>query len=179
MGTIIRQLGLVLSGILVGGIAVGVYMQLNPVIAIQAVDILGEPTTSVKCDQIKTYFAKTKKKKELGLSKKIQKDEAKHLVSSIRIEADDRNHVVSALFDENSQRVSLFDAPQPLPWLSFRPNRRYSLSYAYGIKTGQGAVGRLSAGYSFIQVKSLKIGLVGQGDTDGDAFGGFSIKYEF
>lgn len=155
----------------------GVMNQSEPIIGEKSKDILGATTATVACDQIKIHAPKKKKKKELGLPEEIQKDKDISLADAIRINADGRDHVVSALFNSKNSDISLYDAPQPLPWL--KTSGDTFVSAHYGIKSDEGSVWRITAGQTLVRVKMLNVNVMAQADTDGDVFGGIGVEYRF
>jgi hypothetical protein len=132
----------------------------------------GEATVRHDCKPLVVY--RDRVKRELGLPAEVEKDPARQVAAATVVPASDRPHTVSAVANLETGQVSMFVRPDPLPWLERRTV--YELGLAYGFKDDAGeAVARASGRADLLQVKALRLGLIGSVDSDGDWFGGVGV----
>lgn len=163
------------SGIIIG---VGIAYFLGKSETVESVDLLiNQPSTKIDCpNSIKVYPYK-KSKVIARLPKKVRRDPNLHLTASTRIEEDGHSHVVSAVYAKHDGTVRLFDYQEPLKLFS-KPRERYTLEYAYGASdietTWQGTLK-----INLLNIKKLKIGVLGNARGDGSHFTGLGLSYSW
>lgn len=162
--------------LIVGGLIVAIgcaWIQYRPslpsVLATPANELAKEQTKTLDCKPVVVYRDKVETK--LGLPDIVTKDQDKHVVASSKVPASDYPHTMTAVYDEKVGGVDMFLRQDPLPWASF--NRRAALGVAYGFKDdANGAVTRVYGRMDLMQVKRLRLGLLGDVDNAGGWYGG-------
>lgn len=102
-------------------------------------------------------------KKALALPAPVQADSAKHVLQAARLAADDSPREVTAVLDEQSGETELLVRELPRPWLDLTP--RGEVGVFAGIRNGHEPVVRLTARQQVLQVKAVRIGVVGSLDV--------------
>lgn len=116
-------------------------------------------------------------KKRLGLPPEVQANQHAHVISASKLPADDHPVTVTTLLDDQTGMETTLVRQEPLPWLA--AEERGYLSVGGGFKSGEGRVARLAIGEDLIQVKALHFGIDGTMDSDGQAYGGVHVRWEW
>lgn len=135
--------------------AVAVPVEQAPAIA------AAEPQWIVPPRPVKTF--KPEVKKALALPAAVQADDAKHVLQAARLSADDSPREVTAVLDEQTGETELLARALPRPWLDATP--RGEAGVFAGIRNGHEPVARLTARQQLLQVKAVRIGVVGSVDV--------------
>lgn len=135
--------------------AVAVAVEQAPAIA------SAEPQWIVPPRPVKTF--KPEVKKALALPAAVQADDAKHVLQAARVSADDSPREVTAVLDERTGETELLVRELPRPWLDATP--RGEAGVFAGIRNGHEPVARLTARQQLLQVKAVRIGVVGSVDV--------------
>ena len=124
------------------------------------------------CPGIKVYPEKAKEK--LGLPEAIAANPQADVVAATKLPPDTHHHTITAIYNAETLAVTLHDRRDPLPWLAF--NRRHELGLAYGYSNA-GTTAKVYGRMELLQLKTAKIGLVGDVDNNGGWFGGVNIGF--
>lgn len=116
-------------------------------------------------------------KVRLGMSKELQDDPSKHVVDTAQFPITYQPFTAVATYDDKTGEVVITTKNDPLPWLA--AERRSYVRMGYGVKTGRGAVGQLAVGMNVVQMKSLHGGGSVELFTDGSAYAGIHVEYQF
>ena len=134
---------------------VGVHVEAPPSKIIRGVE-----KEVVATAPIKVY--KPAAKKKLNLPATIQADEDKHVVASTTTPNDERQHTVTTVIDKNTGESVTYDRVEPLPWIGVATKSEVG---AYvGLKNGEAAI-RVEGKQEVLQIKSVRIGLIGSVDV--------------
>ena len=164
-----------LLAVLLALAAYAVALYLQPDDAPAGVSVAAQPapelkrakTAPLKLDTIQAHAPHVKR--DLQLPAAVQADAKQHVIASSRTANDERRHTVTTLVDAETGAVTSYDRVEPQPWLAV--NTRSEVGVFYGIKSGDPVL-RLHAKQDLLQVKALRIGIVGTLDSDADYFVG-------
>jgi hypothetical protein len=116
-------------------------------------------------------------KTKTNLPQAVQDDPSKHIVDTASFPITDRPFTAVATYDEQSGDVSISARNDPLPWLA--AENRWYIRFGGGVKTRSGTVGKIAVGGNLVQVKALHVGVEADLYTDGDAYAGAHVEYQF
>lgn len=161
---------LTIASVLVAcGVAVGWWIyspspQAPATVAKPAPQVAKVPTETVKTAPVKTFTAPAKKR--LGLPASVQADSHKHVAAAARVEPDIRPHTISTVLDSETGEFVTYDRAEPLPWL--QAAKRGEVGVGYGWKGGR-PVTRLYVNQGLLDIKAMRLGVLGALDSDGEA----------
>lgn len=166
-----HAIALVTGGLIVA--AGCAYLKFKPslpsVLAEPSKDLAKVDKETLKCKDLIVY--KDKAKKELGLPETSKADPYQKVLAATQVRPNERPTTVSAVLNTGTGQTLMYQRLDPLPWLAF--NRRATLGAAYGVKNEHdGAVLRVYGKLELLQVKAMRLGLLGDVDNASGYFAG-------
>lgn len=125
----------------------------------QAPEIVDVPKETIQSPVV-TYAPKAKKR--LHLPAPVIEDDTKRVTAASKVDTGDRTHTITAVLDTHTGETTLYDRPDPLPWLGTRA--RTEIGVYTGIRDFRQMVTRVAARHEFMQAKQAHVGLVANAD---------------
>ena len=122
-------------------------------------------TITIQPAQVKVYAPEAKQK--LNLPADVQSNPSIYALSATRIKPDLRPQTIVTTLDASTGEAITYARRDPLPWLAAQQTGELRLDYGY---KGISPVMRLSAREELLQVKALRLGVIGTIDSDGQFF---------
>lgn len=116
-------------------------------------------------------------KRKASLPQAVQNDPGAHVVDTAQFPVNYQPFTAVAVYDEKSGDVAMMVREDPLPWLA--AERRSYVRIGYGVKRGVGTVGQIAAGGNLVQAKALHVGGDVELFTDGTAYAGAHVEYQW
>lgn len=151
---------------------VGIYVP-----AIQSTELTDVGTVPVTVEFIKVFAPEAKQK--LSLSKEVQQNKSKHVVSSTKVKGDENPHTITTLVDSSTGEFTTYDRKDPPPWVAV--NTTTHIAAYYGIKNTTPIV-RLQAQQELLRLKALKLegnASIDMGAGKPDTFIGIGGRFSF
>lgn len=143
-------------------------------IADEAKEVKGEPKTEIKPAKVQAYQPKVKNK--LGLPQAVQADAKAHVLSASKVRGDDHPHTITTVLNEQTGEVTTYDRRDPLPWFALGGQK--AVAIGHGFKSGK-EVSWVSARADLVQVKALRLQVVGMAFSDTQWVAGGQIEWRF
>ena len=143
---------------------------LDSVLGKPAEDLSGVGNETVPCQTVIVY--KEKAKDKLGLPESVKADAQQKVLAATQVDASERPTTVSAVLDTGSGITSMYKRQDPYKWLAF--NRRYEIGFDYVLKDGS-FVFEPDVRAELMQIKALRLGVIGRLNSDGDFIPGARV----
>ena len=147
----------------------------NTLKKITAPSILAQPAKELKNAKTETLDRRPvivyhdRVKRDLSLPEMAVKDPEKKVTASTKVSASDFPNTVTSVYDTGTGATDLYIRRDPLPWLAM--TTRYELGIGYG-SSDNGSVTRMDGSVELLQLKAIRLGLVGTLDSSGAYYGG-------
>lgn len=162
-------------GFVLGLITAGAVCAYNTISKITHPSVLAQPAKELKHAKTETLTCKPvivfqdRVKRDLNLPETVVKDPDRKVTASVKVPASEYHNTVSSVYDTGTGATDMFIRRDKLPWLAM--TTRYELGIGYGA-SDNGSVTRLDGSVELLQVKALRLGLVGTLDSSGAYYGG-------
>ena len=97
-------------------------------------------------------------KENLNLPASVVQQDSKKVTGAATTKADGHRHTITSVLDTSTGKTTMYDRVDPLPWFQFLTSGRVGAYYG---TNDQGAAAMLLLEQDLLQVKALRLGVIG------------------